>query len=230
MISDIRQQLQKIKTFSEEECARFYKTGAGEYAEHDRFLGISVPNLRKIAKQNDLLTWPNIQTLIESPFNEERLLALLILVNRFQKNKSEQHVIYNFYLKNIKQVNNWNLVDASAHWIMGAYLFLKNKTILTTLSKSSVLWERRIAIVATGYFIRQNELTPTIKISTLLLHDENDLIHKAVGWILREMGKRDMSRLIYFIEKHAHTMPRTMLRYAIEKFPLQKRQQYLKLK
>lgn len=226
---DIRNTLLASKKFTPENAKRFFKTQPGEYAAHDQFLGVSVPVIRKIAKQYFSLPMKEIQTLLRSPYNEERLLALLILTERYQKNIDEKQAIYDFYIKNIKYVNNWNLVDSSAHYIVGAHLSLKNKSFLITLANSKNMWERRIAIISTWYFIRQNKFTETIKISKLLLNDSEDLIHKAVGWMLREMGKRDETILINFLEKNAYQMPRTMLRYAIEKFPDKMRKKYLQM-
>ncbi len=206
----------------------FYKTSPGDYAEHDQFIGVSVPALRQIARQYKTLPLSAVQLLLESPINEERLLALLILVNRYQKeNAQTKQEIYQFYLKNLQHINNWNLVDASAHLIVGAHLLNADKTKLITLTKSPILWERRIAIVATWYFIRHHQLKPTIQIAELLLQDQHDLIQKAVGWMLREAGKRDQQVLINFLEKYAPLMPRTMLRYAIEKFSADERKAYL---
>lgn len=230
MITEIKNQLLQARESRPEDVKRFFKTEAGQYGAHDQFLGVSVPALRKIAKSHYLLPISNIQKLMISRFNEERLLALLILIKRYQKNETERQLIYDFYLKNIQYVNNWNLVDASAHYILGAHLQAGNKNILIDLARSKTMWERRIAIVSTWYFIRQNEFTHTIKISKILLNDEHDLIHKAVGWMLREMGKRDQSQLIDFLKCYAHKMPRTMLRYAIEKFPIEIRKKYLSIR
>lgn len=194
----------------------FFKTGPGQYAEHDRFLGIKVPVLRILAKELKDLGLNDLQVLIESPYNESRLLALIILT----KHPSPR----DFYLKNLKYVNNWNLVDTSAHLILGVDLDLK---LLKKLAHSSNLWERRIAMVATWMPIRQNNFEPTIEIAKILLNDSHDLIHKAVGWMLREMGKKDLSRLIQFLDRYYKTMPRIMLRYAIEKLPKKQRLAYL---
>lgn len=213
-----------------DDAKRFFKTEPGQYSAHDKFLGISVPDLRKIAKQYHELSIKDIQKLISSEFNEERLLALFILISRYQKNEFERNDIYDFYIKNIKKINNWNLVDASAYHIVGAHISSKNKTLLIDLAKSKNMWERRISIIATFYFIRENKFQDAVKISTLLLNDEHDLIHKAVGWMLREIGKRDQNYLTVFLEKNVNKMPRTMLRYAIEKFPENKRKHYLLLK
>jgi len=208
--------------------AVFFKTGPGHYAEHDQFIGVTVPALRKIAKDFSMLTRAEIQNLLESKINEERSLALFILVSQYQKAKNPiKDELYQFYLDNLKHVNNWNLVDASAHLIVGAHLINGDKEILIRLAKSEILWERRISIVSTWYFIRNDSLEWTFKIAELLLGDTHDLIHKAVGWMLREAGKRNEKQLIAFLEQHAQIMPRTMLRYAIEKFPEQRRKNYL---
>lgn len=209
--------------------AVFFKTGVGDYAEHDQFMGISVPNLRLIAKQYPKLEFKNLKKLLRSPINEERLLALIILVNQYKhSNQDYKNSIYEFYISHLKYVNNWNLVDASAHLIIGAHLNSKSKEYLLQLSQSKILWERRIAIVATWYFIRNDNLNPTFKIAKKLLRDEHDLIHKAVGWMLREAGKRDQAQLINFLDQYSGVMPRTMLRYSIERFPESVRKGYLK--
>ena len=203
----------------------FFKTGKGQYSEHDQFLGVRVPQLRMLAKQFKDLSLAELELLITSPFNEERLLALLILENQYKLGQEEQ--IYNFYMKNSAQVNNWNLVDQSAHNIAGKHLFTRNKDILFTLAKSPLMWERRIAIVATWHFIRNNHFAETIKLAKILLNDKHDLIHKAVGWMLREMGKKDKNILLIFLNEHSKQMPRTMLRYAIEKFSSEERKFYM---
>ena len=186
---------------------RFFKTGKGEYAEHDRFLGVNVPVLRRLAKAFEALALKDIKTLLGSPFNEERQLALLMLVNRYkQGNNIAKKRIYDFYLKNLASVNNWNLVDASAHFIMGAELFNKNnkdKLLLQSLALSENLWERRVSIVATWHFIQNNDFQWTLKIAKQLLKDSHDLIHKAVGWMLRELGKRDQGLLKEFLNQYA---------------------------
>jgi len=224
----IKSRLKQSTKQSSNSTAVFYKTGPGDYAEHDQFMGVTVPTLRKIAKEFADLNLNEMQSLIESKMNEERLLALFILVLQYQKGETfAQNKLYQFYLDNLQHVNNWNLVDASAHLIMGAHLFNKNKTILLKLAKSAILWERRIAIVATWYFIRKENLSWTFKLARILLNDEHDLIHKAVGWMLREVGKRDEKQLRVFLNQYTPKMPRTMLRYAIEKFPEQQRKGYL---
>ncbi len=205
----------------------FFKTGSGAYAEHDQFIGVNVPTIRKLAKDYYQIPMDDIRLLLHSKINEERLLALIILIHRYEQN---QNVVYQFYMDNLSQVNNWNLVDASAHLIVGQHLYKKDKNPLLTLVSSSIMWERRVAIVATWYFIKMHEFEWTLKLAQNLLFDEHDLIHKAVGWMLREVGKKDVNPLKEFLAKHAQIMPRTMLRYAIEKFPEDERQYFLKLK
>lgn len=214
----LEKQLSKIPKKQLEQHTLYYKTGPGEYAEHDKFLGIPNPELRKLSKEFKKLSLDELQTLIESPFNEKRLLALFILTLQYQKSDTQTKIkIFEFYLKNTKHINNWNLVDASAHLIIGAHLFETKRELLNKLTQSQNLWERRIAIVSTWYFIRKNDLDWTFKIAKKLLKDEHDLMHKAVGWMLREAGKRDEKELIAFLDKHAKQMPRTMFRYAIER-------------
>ena len=208
---------------------RFFKTGIGEYGEGDEFLGIKVPVSRKIAKQFKELSLSEIQELLDSKVHEERLIRLFILVEQYRKADAEKmQAIYEFYLKNAKRVNNWDLVDLSAEKIMGAYLMDKDKRILFKLAKSKNLWERRIAIMSTFHFIKNGFYDTTFAISDMLLKDEHDLIHKAVGWMLREIGNSNLAEEEKFLKKNYKTMPRTMLRYAIEKFTEKKRQVYLK--
>jgi 3-methyladenine DNA glycosylase AlkD len=227
-VDAIRNILKRAAHIPAERRTVFYKTGKGDYAEHDRFLGVSVPNVRKIAKEFRDLPLEVINDLMASPFNEERLLALIILVRQYDRgDREKQREIFAFYLENRQFVNNWNLVDASAHLILGRHLFTSDKSMLLTFAKSESLWERRIAIVSTWYFITNDELSWTFKLAKVMLKDEHDLIHKAVGWMLREAGKRDQTQLVRFLEQHAPHMPRTMLRYAIEKFPEPQRKQYL---
>lgn len=212
-----------------EDSKRFFKTGKGEYGEGDQFLGIRVPVLRKQAKAFRHLSLKETEQLLHSDFHEERLCALYILVQKFNDGNSEQQKeIFDLYLKNTSCVNGWDLVDSSAHLIVGRYLLNSDKEPLYSLARSDSLWERRIAIIGTLHFIRQHQFSDTIKISKELLDDPEDLIHKAVGWILREVGNRDMAVEEQFLKPHYQTMPRTMLRYAIEKFPEEKRQRYLK--
>jgi 3-methyladenine DNA glycosylase AlkD len=224
----IRTHLRQSATVGSEKAKRFFKTEPGSYAAHDQFLGIPVPTLRSIAREYKNLSLQDLQILIESPFNEERLLALFILVAQYQKGDADtKAACYDFYMHNLKQVNNWNLVDSSAHLILGTHLADDDKKLLITLAKSNILWERRIAMIATWYFIRQKDLSWTFKIARILLHDSHDLMHKAVGWMLREAGKKDAAQLIAFLDQHAATMPRTMLRYAIERLEPRLRLYYL---
>ncbi len=225
----IKSHLKDLAKVASNNTAKFFKTNPGGYAEYDKFIGVSVPQLRKIAKDFSSLSKPELLLLLKSSFNEERLLALIIKCNQYKKGSLKQREdLYKSYLKHLKYVNNWNLVDSSAHLIIGAHLlYNKDKTILTALAKSKNLWERRVAIVSTWYFIRHQQFDWTIKIAKILLQDTQDLIHKAVGWMLREMGKKDENVLIEFLTQHAKHMPRTMLRYAIEKFPAEQRKMFL---
>lgn len=207
---------------------RFFKTGKGEYGEGDVFLGIKVPVQRSIAKKYIGLSLPKLQELLESKIHEERLVSLLILVEKYKKSTElDKANIFNFYIKNAKRVNNWDLVDLSAHRIVGEFLLDKDKKILYNLAESNNLWERRISIISTFAFIKNNKFEDSFRLGQILLKDKHDLIHKAVGWMLREIGKKDVEVLEKFLEKNYKEMPRTMLRYAIEKFPENKRKAYL---
>ena len=208
---------------------RFFKTGTGEYAEGDIFLGITVPVLRKMAKQFKDIELKSAIGLLRSSIHEERLLALLILILKYRgSNEKGKQKIYRAYLKNTKYINNWDLVDVTAKHIVGDYLRDKDKSVLYKLARSHFLWDRRIAILSTFNFIEDHQFGETIKIAGLLLSDRHDLIHKAVGWMLREVGKRNLETEENFLKLHHKSMPRTMLRYAIERFPEPKRQKYLK--
>ena len=211
-----------------EASIRFFKVGVGEYAEGDRFLGIRTPVLRAQAKQFSQTSLQEVQILLESPFHEIRLCALFILVRQYQSGLDRQQKIYHFYLNNVPHINNWDLVDSSAYKIVGPYLENRDRKPLYQLVQSSNLWERRIAIIATFHFIRIDQFEDTIALSEWLLDDREDLIHKAVGWMLREVGKRDKETEEAFLRKHYQQMPRTMLRYAIEKFTPDERQKYLR--
>jgi 3-methyladenine DNA glycosylase AlkD len=207
----------------------FFKTGPGEYGEGDRFLGLTVPQVRKLAKQYRQLSLKETKHLLRSPMHEERLLALLILVSAFAKaDEAGQRQIYEIYLQSTRYINNWDLVDSSAAQIVGSFLSGRGKTPLRQLACSINLWERRIAIIATFHFIRHGKLAPTLAIARRLFQDQEDLIHKAVGWMLREVSKRDRATAEKFLQTHYRKMPRTMLRYAIERFPEPKRQRYLR--
>jgi 3-methyladenine DNA glycosylase AlkD len=208
--------------------ARFFKTGPGEYGEGDVFIGVRVPVIRKVAKEFKTLALSHVEVVLHSEIHEERLLALVIMDSQFEKGDSQiRRQIYDLYLANTEHINNWDLVDLSAPQIVGGYLERRSRRPLYRLAKSSSLWERRIAILATFHFIRQDDLDDTMKIAEMLLQDKEDLIHKAVGWMLREVGKRDMAVLEGFLNEHCRVMPRTMLRYAIERLPDRKRRLYL---
>ena len=207
---------------------RFFKTGKGEYGEGDVFIGIKVPVLRKIAKDFRDLSFEDLRQLIKSKIHEERLVSLFIFVDQYKKaDEKFKEKIYSFYLKNLKYVNNWDLVDLSAPKIVGEHLLNRDKNILIKYANSTNLWERRIAILSTYTFIRNGYFETTIQIADILLKDKHDLIHKAVGWMLRETGKCDIKILESYLKKNYKKMPRTMLRYAIEKFPEVKRKRYL---
>lgn len=207
---------------------RFFKTGPGGYGEGDVFLGIRVPELRKLVSQYQTLTPLEVLPLLRSSIHEERLLALLVLVRIFSKgNTSVRSDVYGIYLENTQYINSWDLVDGSAPHIVGAFLMDRSREPLYRLARSPVLWERRIAVMATLHFIRHHQYTDTLELSKLLLTDREDLIHKAVGWMLREVGKRDPASEEAFLIEHCRRMPRTMLRYAIERFPEARRRMYL---
>ena len=209
---------------------RFFKTGKGEYGEGDVFIGLKVPDIRKVVKKHTDIPIFDLKQLLRSKIHEERLSALLILVYQFKNgDEKKREKIFNFYLKNTKYINNWDLVDLSAGYIVGGYLEKRNRKILEKLAKSKSLWERRIAMIATFQFIYNGEYKTTFKIAEILLFDKHDLIQKAVGWMLREAGKRcSQKELERFLKTRYKKMPRTTLRYAIERFPEKKRKNYLK--
>jgi 3-methyladenine DNA glycosylase AlkD len=212
-----------------EASRRFFKTGPGEYGEGDRFRGIRVPVLRGLAKEYQSITIPEAGRLLGSTFHEDRLLALLILVRLYSRgDEALREEIYRLYLKSARLINNWDLVDSSAEQIVGAFLWDRPRAPLRRLAKSADLWERRIAVLATFHFIRRGEFGETLAVARALLSDREDLIHKAVGWMLREVGNRDPATEEEFLREHYKRMPRVMLRYAIEKFPEEKRRRYLK--
>ncbi len=225
---------EEIRALANKEIAqhslRFFKTDKGEYGHGDLFLGVRAPKIRLIAKKHIDISITDMKTLIQSKYHEERFLGLIILVNKYAKTKDKknQNQLYKIYVYSFKYINNWNLVDVTCPHVTGKHLIDKDRTILYKWAKSEDLWAKRIAMVSTFSFIRKNDLEDTFKIAEILLHDEHDLIHKAVGWMLREAGKRDLKREETFLKKYYKTMPRTMLRYAIEKFPETKRQKYLK--
>jgi 3-methyladenine DNA glycosylase AlkD len=225
----------ELKKYSNQEYAAhhqvFFKTLPGEYGEGDVFIGVRVPDIRKVAKKYNGIDHNVIEELLSDEVHEYRLIALIIMVNVYslkRTDKKTREKLFNIYIKNKDRINNWDLIDISAPHIVGAWLFDKQKDLLHDLADSSILWDRRIAIISTMYFIRQNEFDHTLKIAKTLLQDKEDLIHKAVGWMLREVGKRDRDIEEIFLKKHLKKMPRTMLRYSIEKFPEKLRLSYLK--
>jgi len=205
----------------------FFKTKKGQYGEGDTFIGLTVPEQRDLARKYMDLNFNDIEQLLSNKIHEYRLTGLLILVCKYQKNENKKE-IFDFYLKNIHASNNWDLIDCVADKIIGKYLMDKDKKILYDFANSNDLWKKRISIISTFEFIKNNEFQDTLKISEILLNDKHDLIHKAVGWMLRELGKRNISLLESFLKKHSKEMPRTMLRYAIEKFDEEKRKYYMK--
>jgi len=224
---DIEKEIQSKKDpIQAKILSRFFKTGKGQYGEGDIFLGVTVPTLRIIVKKYSKdISLKDVQKLLNSKIHEYRLTALLILVEKYKEDKG---LIYNTYIKNFRNINNWNLVDLTAPKIMGDFLKDKNRDILYSLATSNNLWEKRISIVATFAFIKDNDFKDTLKISEILLKDEHDLIHKAVGWMLREVGKRNKDLEKEFLDKYYRIMPRTMLRYSIEKFDPKEKEFYMK--
>jgi len=229
IISDLKKQGDPLKA---KNCLWFFKTGPGEYGEGDKFLGLTSPQVRTIVKKyQKIITLSQVMSLLQNPYHECRLTALLILVYQFSHgdNRSKK-IIFNLYLAHANYINNWDLVDLSAPSIVGAYCFeQQDYSILYQLSLSQDLWEKRISIISTLFLIKKGVFLPTLTIAKTLLKDPHDLIHKAVGWALREVGKVDQKILIKFLDKYTSTMPRTALRYSIEKFPEPLRQHYLKL-
>ncbi len=238
IIKEIKQNTKRDKS---ELLSRFFKTGPGQYGEGDKFLGITVPVSRKIAQKYSNISLPEISKLLKNEYHEARLVALLILVHKYKKLSTDhtssrqglrdRKKLVDFYLKNTKYINNWDLVDLSAGYIVGDYLYKNgDRKILEKLAKSENLWEKRIAIISTFAFIYEGESKWTFKIVTMLMKDKHDLIHKACGWMLREVGKRVSEKeLTEYLDKYTQKMPRTMLRYAIERLPESKRQYYLNL-
>ncbi|HKG22792.1 MAG TPA: DNA alkylation repair protein [Blastocatellia bacterium] len=223
----------RMRELADEERARvlkkFFKTGPGEYGEGDLFLGVTIPELRMLAKQYGSIRLKEVLALLASKYHEERMLALLMLIHAYSKGDGPaKEKIYELYLKNTRFINNWDLIDLSAPRIVGDFLFTRSREPLYTLARSASLWERRIAIMSTFHFIKKADYSDSLKISEVLLGDREDLIHKAVGWMLREIGKSDLAAEESFLREHYRMMPRTMLRYAIERFPEPKRQMYLK--
>jgi len=230
MLEGLKKDLDKLRNPAKaEHLSRFFKTLPGGYAEGDIFIGLTVPNIRTVARKYGNLPLPQAKHLLQSGVHEHRLTALLILVDRFRRSgEPEREKIAAFYLDNLSHVNNWDLVDLSADKILGNFLFDKNRSILYTLCRSDQLWRQRVSIMSTFFFIRHDQFDDTFRLAEQLLSHKHDLIHKATGWMLREVGKRDKKAEENFLKKHYHTMPRTMLRYAIEKFAPKERESYLK--
>ncbi len=231
-IKNLKRDLRKAADSEKKKILQnFFKTGPGQYGEGDVFLGVTVPKTREIAKKYKDMTISQVKSLLNSKIHEERLAAVLILVYNYETGSEDiQKKIVSVYLTNSKKINNWDLVDLSAHKILGHYMLhdKKKRDVLYSLAKSDDLWARRISIITTMTFIKNNDFEDSLRISNILLHDEHDLIHKAVGWMLREIGKKDITVEENFLKKHYKKMPRTMLRYAIEKFPEKKRLAYLR--
>jgi 3-methyladenine DNA glycosylase AlkD len=229
----VRAIIERLKGLGAPERARvsqsFFKTGPGEYGEGDVFVGLTVPQVRTLVKELFPLPERTTLALLRSPVHEARLLALLLLVRAYARGTEEQRErIYGLYLANAHWINNWDLVDCSAEHVVGAHLMTRGRAALDALAASPLLWERRIAVIATFHFIRRGQFADTLRLAERLLGDREDLIHKAVGWMLREVGKRDAAAARAFLDRHAPAMPRTMLRYAIERFPEKERQGYLR--
>jgi len=206
---------------------RFFKTGKGEYGEGDIFIGLTMPQQREIARKYLDLSLPKLQELLKSRIHEHRMTALIILVEKYKKS-SERENIFGFYLRNVDRINNWDLVDLSCPGIVGDFLLDRDKKILYKLARSENLWERRIAMVSTYAFIKKDEFDDALAISEILLPDKHDLMHKAVGWMLREVGKKDQNILEKFLKQNYENISRTTLRYAIERFPEDKRKKFLR--
>jgi 3-methyladenine DNA glycosylase AlkD len=230
-----RQVLTRLKSLADADIAihsqRFFKTGKGEYGEGDHFLGIRVPVIRSEVKTLRDITLDETLKLLQSDLHEVRLFALLMLVEKFNKGGAETRgAIYRHYLEHLPWINNWDLIDSSAPYIVGAWLTNKERSPLYEMARSTHLWQRRIAILSTFHFIRNNDFDEALAIAALLVNDSHDLIHKAVGWMLREIGKREPAGEEAFLDRHAAQMPRTMLRYAIERLPEKRRKHYLAMK
>jgi 3-methyladenine DNA glycosylase AlkD len=229
-ISSLKKELHRLKDPEQAKIlSGFFKTGPGQYGEGDTFIGIKVPIQRKLARQYQDLSLEDVEILLASKIHEERLISLMILIEKYKTGTVDvREKIIKLYLKNTPNINNWDLVDLSAPKLLGRHIHESKADLLYKLARSHNLWERRIAIIATYPFIKKGHVKTTMKIAKLLLSDHHDLIHKAVGWMLREVGKQDKTAELLFLDKYATTMPRTMLRYAIEKFPEKLRKKYLR--
>lgn len=228
----VRKIKEELRRVSDKEKAKilqgFFKTAPGEYGHGDIFIGLTVPQIRKIANEHKTIKLKDVLALLKSPIHEERLLSLIVMVSKFKEGtSSDKKQIYEAYLKNTKYINNWDLVDLTAHAIVGAFLKDSKREKLYELVRSKNLWERRIAVISTFYFIKSNSFDDSLKIAEILLNDKEDLIHKATGWMLREVAKKDKGLVEDFLLEHHGRMPRTMLRYAIERFPEKERKRYL---
>lgn len=230
-IVDLEKRILKFANKEKAELlSHYFKTGQGQYGEGDIFLGLVVPQQRALAKEFLFLSFCNLQKFLNSKYHEFRLIALLILVGKFNKaSEVEKKKIVDFYLKNIKNINNWDLVDLSCYHIIGAYLFDKNRDVLYKLANSKHLWSKRVAIVSTFYFIKRDDLSDVFKLAKILLSDEHDLIHKAIGWMLREAGIRDQSKLEKFLLDNMKNINRTTWRYSIERFSLEKKKYFMSI-
>ena len=227
--ADLQAELRRIaKPEIAKTSAWFFKTGPGDYGEGDQFIGVKVPEVRRVARTFRDLPLTEIGRLLDSPIHEDRLAALVVLVWQVERgDEVKQKQIFDFYLAGTARINNWDLVDVSAPQIVGGWLARRSRKVLLRLARSKSLWERRIAILATLHFIREHDFGDTLTIAEMLLADKHDLIHKATGWMLREVGKRDEAALAGFLDRFAPSMPRTMLRYAIERLPESKRRAYM---
>jgi 3-methyladenine DNA glycosylase AlkD len=232
-MSSAAEVLARLQQLGDAEDARFlqgyFRTGPGEYGEGDRFLGIRVPVLRTLVREHRGMPLEQVAELLRSPWHEARLLAVLLLADAYGRGDAQaREAVYRLYLDSTRWINNWDLVDSSAPHVVGAHLEGRDRGVLEELARSESLWERRIAILATQHFIRRGDFGTTLRIAELLVHDGHDLIHKALGWMLREVANRDRATAEAFLRRHLAGMPRTMLRYAIEKFPPDLRQRYLR--
>ncbi len=230
VVREIEKELESFSTHEKKEfLPYFFKTGKGQYGEGDEFLGVVVPDTRKVAKKYKAISFEDVVELLKNKYHECRLCALLVLIEKFKKaDETEKEKIFDFYLSNTRYINNWDLVDLSCKDIVGNYLLNKPRNILYKLANSNLMWDQRIAVVSTYSFIRLNDFEDILKLSEILLHHKHDLMHKAIGWMLREVGKRDKEVLCEFLDKYHKVMPRTMLRYSIEKFSVEERTHYMK--